>query len=176
MHIEAGSDVGQPVWHAGAAGDAADDAFGLLQHLGDDPFGAAHLPQDVGVDAPLAAGQLIGPASLGERPIDGVGDQLLVSGGTGPAVIDLLDPATDESKLSAFTALNVPTPPAAAQLPDENPLEMETPLPPSISGNTSIPPMRIALIGFMAVRSAWRDRRDARPRTASRLPVPVPPR
>ena len=54
------------------------------------------------------------------------------------------------SKLSAFTALNVPTPPAAAQLPDEMPLEIETPLPPSISGKTSIPPMRIALIAFMA--------------------------
>jgi hypothetical protein len=29
-------------------------------------------------------------------------------------------------------------------------LEMEMPLPPSTSGSTSMPPMRIALIAFMA--------------------------
>ena len=56
------------------------------------------------------------------------------------------------SKLSALTALNVPTPPANAQLPDEMPLEMEMPLPPSTSGSTSMPPMRIALIAFMGLR------------------------
>src|SRR5471030_828057 len=55
------------------------------------------------------------------------------------------------SKLSALTALNVPTPPASAQLPAEMPLEMETPLPPSTSGRTSTPPIRIELIVLMAV-------------------------
>ncbi len=56
------------------------------------------------------------------------------------------------SKLSALTALNVPTPPVNAQLPDEMPFEIEMPLPPSTSGSTSIPPMRIALISFMGLR------------------------
>jgi hypothetical protein len=56
------------------------------------------------------------------------------------------------SKLSALTALKVPTPPAKAQLPDEIPLEIEIPLPPSTSGSTSAPPMRIALISFMGPR------------------------
>src|SRR6185437_1574184 len=57
------------------------------------------------------------------------------------------------SKLSALTALNVPTPPATAQFPAEIPLEMATPLPPSTSGSTSAPPIRIALIAFMAQSS-----------------------
>jgi hypothetical protein len=35
-------------------------------------------------------------------------------------------------------------------------LEMEMPLPPSTIGSTSIPPMRIALIGFMAHASPGR--------------------
>jgi len=56
------------------------------------------------------------------------------------------------SKLSALTALNVPTPPANAQFPDDMPFEIEMPLPPSTSGSTSIPPMRIALISFMGLR------------------------
>jgi hypothetical protein len=37
----------------------------------------------------------------------------------------------------------------AAQLPLEKPFETETPLPPSTSGRTSTPPMRIALIDFI---------------------------
>src|SRR5579863_4710895 len=56
------------------------------------------------------------------------------------------------SKLSALTAEKVPTPPVNAQLPDEMPLEMEMPLPPSTSGSTSKPPMRIALIAFIGPR------------------------
>src|SRR5277367_6152702 len=56
------------------------------------------------------------------------------------------------SKLSALTAENVPTPPAAAQWPAEMPLEMDTPLPPSISGKISIPPMRMALIARIGLQ------------------------
>src|SRR5271165_5149894 len=56
------------------------------------------------------------------------------------------------SKLSALTALNVPTPPVAAQLPEERPVDTDTPLPPSTSGRTSTPPMRIALIAIIVAR------------------------
>ena len=93
VDVEPRGDVGQAVRHAGAAGDAVDDALRLLQHLGDDAFGGAHLPQDVGVDAPLAAGEFVGAAGLGQRALDGVGDQLLVPLAPGAAVIDLRDAA-----------------------------------------------------------------------------------
>src|ERR1700722_19820397 len=54
------------------------------------------------------------------------------------------------SKLSALTALKVPTPPVSAQLPADIPLEIATPLPPSTRGRTSNPPILIALIARMA--------------------------
>jgi hypothetical protein len=50
-----------------------------------------------------------------------------------------------------LTALNVPAPPALAQLPEELPFDTATPFPPSTKGRTSTPPMRIALISFIAV-------------------------
>ena len=49
-------------------------------------------------------------------------------------------------KLSALTADTVPTPPAAAQAPDDIWLVADTPFPPSTSGSTSRPPMRMVLI------------------------------
>src|ERR1700733_8280917 len=54
------------------------------------------------------------------------------------------------SKLSALTALKVPTPPVRAQLPADIPFEIATPLPPSTRGRTSNPPILIALIARMA--------------------------
>jgi hypothetical protein len=44
VDIEAGGDVRKAVRHAGTAGDAADDALRLFQHLSDDAFGRTHLP------------------------------------------------------------------------------------------------------------------------------------
>jgi hypothetical protein len=73
-----------------------DDTLRLLQHLGDDPLGAAHLPQDVGVDATLAAGDLPRAAGLGQGALDGILDQFLVPLAAGAAVIELRDrPAVD---------------------------------------------------------------------------------
>ncbi len=63
----------------------------LLQHLGDDAFGGAHLPEDVGVDAALAAGEVVGAAGLGQGALDGVVDQFLVAVAAGAAVIELRD-------------------------------------------------------------------------------------
>ena len=101
------------------------------------------------MDASLAAGQFVGPAGLGQRALNREGDQFLVPLPAGAAAIELGNRGRP-AKLSALTALNVPTPPAKAQLPDEIPFEIEMPLPPSTSGSTSAPPMRIALISFMA--------------------------
>ncbi len=79
VHVEPGGDVGQPIRHAGAAGDAVDYALRLLQHLGDDAFGGAHFPQDVGVDTAHAAGEFVGVAGLRQRALHGVVDQFLVT-------------------------------------------------------------------------------------------------
>src|SRR6185312_17328682 len=89
VDVEPRGDVGQAVGHAGAAGDAVDQAFRLLQHLGDDAFGGAHLPQDVGMDAPLAAGKVPGPPRLRQRAPHRVGNQLLVPLPPRLAVIEL---------------------------------------------------------------------------------------
>src|SRR5215472_5754098 len=49
------------------------------------------------------------------------------------------------SLASALTPENVPTPPAAAQAPELSPFDTEIPLPPSTSGRTSSPDIRIVL-------------------------------
>ena len=67
------------------------DALRLLQHLGDDPFGAAHLPQDVGVDTALAAGDVPRAPGLGQRALNRVVDQFLMPLPPGAAMIDLRD-------------------------------------------------------------------------------------
>src|ERR1019366_6076841 len=66
-------------------------AFGLFQHLGDDALGAAHLPQDIGVDAPLPPGDVERLACLGQRAFDRVGDQLLMPLPPRASVIHLRD-------------------------------------------------------------------------------------
>ena len=91
MHVELGGDLGQAIGHAGTAGDAVHEALGAFQNAGDDPLGAAHLPQDIGVDAALAAGDVIGLLGLGDAALDGVSDQLLMAVPAGAAMIDLRD-------------------------------------------------------------------------------------
>src|SRR6187431_1820986 len=49
---------------------------------------------------------------------------------------------------SALTPEKVPTPPASAQAPEDSPLETEMPLPPSTSGNTSRPDIRMVFNAF----------------------------
>jgi hypothetical protein len=93
IDAEPRGDLGQPVRHPGAAGDAVDQPPRLLQRAGDDALGAAHLPQDVGMDAAPAAGELISAPCLRHRAPDRVGDQLLVPLAPCAAVIELRDDA-----------------------------------------------------------------------------------
>ena len=74
----AGADLGQAVGHAGAAGDAVDQALGAFEHALEDALAAAHLPEHVHVDAALAPAGLVGEAGLADAALDRVGDQLLV--------------------------------------------------------------------------------------------------
>jgi hypothetical protein len=56
----------RPVGHAGAAGDAVDQALGPSSTPVMIALGAAHFPQDVGVDAALAAGDVACALRLGD--------------------------------------------------------------------------------------------------------------
>src|SRR6185369_9769558 len=87
----AGADLGDPIRHAGAAGDAVDQALGAFQHAMKDALGRGHLPQHVHVDATLAAGDLMGDAGLIDAALDRIGDELLVALAPRLAVIGLLD-------------------------------------------------------------------------------------
>src|SRR5262249_13212522 len=70
VDVEFRGDVGEPVRHAGAAGDALDQAPGTLQHAVDDALGPAHLPEDVGVDAPTRATDVAGALRLLDAALD----------------------------------------------------------------------------------------------------------
>ena len=100
------------------------------------------------MDAALGAGDVAGALGLGDGAVDRVADEFLMPVATGLAVIDLPDDLAIRVMESAFTAEKVPTPPAAAQVPQVSPFDTATPLPPSTSGRTSTPPMRIALMAF----------------------------
>src|SRR5690606_13722215 len=89
----AGTDLGDLVGHAGAAGDAVDQPLGAFEHTVKDALRRAHLPQHVHVDAALPAGQVVGDARLADAALNGEGDQLLMALAAGLAVIDLLDQA-----------------------------------------------------------------------------------
>src|SRR5215469_12453738 len=69
------------------------------------------------------------------------------------------------SLASALTPENVPTPPAAAQAPELSPFDTEIPLPPSTSGRTSRPDIRIVFretTRSQTVHQFRGDRRAAR--------------
>src|ERR1700733_3242247 len=87
----AGADPGHLVGHAGAAGDAVDQAFGAFEDAVQDLFGRTHLPQHVHMDAAAAAGRLMGDAGLVDAAGDREPDQLLLALAPSCAVIDLRD-------------------------------------------------------------------------------------
>jgi hypothetical protein len=91
VHVELGGDFGQAVRHAGAAGDAADDALGAFQNASDDTLGAAHFPQDIGVNPAFAAGNVVGAAGLRDAALNCVSDQFIVPRSASFAVIILRD-------------------------------------------------------------------------------------
>ena len=59
------------IGHAGAAGDAVDQAFGLFQHAFEDALGIRQLPQHIHVDAAVAAGNFVRNLSLGDTALNG---------------------------------------------------------------------------------------------------------
>ena len=99
---------------------------------------------------PLPPDSLVRLPGLRDRAPDGVVDQLLVPLPPGAAVIDLRDRLAVRVVAVGVDRAERADAAGEAQWPEEMPLEIETPLPPSTSGRTSTPPMRIALIAFMA--------------------------
>ncbi len=91
MDAVAGADLGNPVGHAGAAGDAVDQAPGAFEHAVQHPLGGRHLPQHVHVDAAFAVAALIGDAGLLDAAGDRIGNQLFVPLAPGAAAIKLRD-------------------------------------------------------------------------------------
>ena len=86
-----GADFGDPVRHAGAAGDAMDQPAGAFQHTVQDALGRGHLPQHIHVDAALPVRALVGDAGLLDPASDRVRHQFLMPLAAGPAEIDLRD-------------------------------------------------------------------------------------
>ena len=87
MHPVLGGDLGDPVGHSGAAGHAVDKPLGPGEHAAQDALGAGHLPQDVHVDAALAAGQLVRDARLADAALDRIGEEFLVALAPRPAAV-----------------------------------------------------------------------------------------
>jgi hypothetical protein len=73
------ADLGDLVGHAGAAGDAMDEAPGAFENAVEDALGGGHLPQDVHVDAALAVRRLVRAARLRDAAADREGDQFLMA-------------------------------------------------------------------------------------------------
>ena len=87
-------DLRHLVGHAGAAGDAVDQALGAFQDAVKDALRRPHLPQDVHVDAALAAGDLVRDPGLRDAAGDRVADKLLVPLAPRLAAINLIDDVT----------------------------------------------------------------------------------
>ena len=86
-------DFGQLIGHARTAGDAMDQATCAFQHAARNPFRPAHFPEDIGMDAALAAGQIPGALRLRDAALDAVFNQFFMPVAAGFAVIDLPDDA-----------------------------------------------------------------------------------
>ncbi len=86
-----GADLGDAIRHAGAAGDAVDEALGPFEHAMQDGFGRPHLPQHIHMDAAIAVRGLVRHARLMDATGDRVADQLFMPLAPGLAVIDLWD-------------------------------------------------------------------------------------
>ena len=93
MHPIIPRDFRKLIGHARTAGDAMDQATRAFQHAAGNPFSAAHLPQNIGMDAALAAGHIPGALGLGDAALDAVFNQFFMPVATGSAVIDLPDDA-----------------------------------------------------------------------------------
>ena len=86
-----GADLGDPVRHAGAAGDAVDQPAGAFQDAVQHALGRGHLPQNIHVDAALPVRALVGDAGLLDPAGDCVGDKFLMPLAAGAAEINLRD-------------------------------------------------------------------------------------
>ena len=86
-----GADLGDAVGHAGAAGDAVDEALGAFEDAVQHTLGAGHFPQHVHVQAAVAAHAIMGDAGLGDAALDRVVEQFLMAVAARLAVIDLRD-------------------------------------------------------------------------------------
>ena len=91
MHPVTRTNLGDPVGHAGTAGDAVDETLGPFQNAVEHAFGGRHFPQHVHVDAALAVGALMGHPRLLNAAGDRVGDEFLVPFHPRPPAIDLRD-------------------------------------------------------------------------------------
>src|SRR6185437_2179565 len=85
------ADFGDLVGHAGAAGDAVDEATRAFEDAVQDALGGCHFPQDVHVDAALPIRALIGDARLMDAARDREGDQLLMPLAPSAALVDLFE-------------------------------------------------------------------------------------
>ena len=91
MHPIIPRDFRKLIGHARTAGDAMDQATRAFQHAARNPFSAAHFPQDIGMDAALAAGHIPGALGLGDAALDAVFNQFFMPVTACFAVIDLPD-------------------------------------------------------------------------------------
>ncbi len=87
----AGADLGNLVGHAGAAGDAVNEALGAFEHAVQNALGGRHLPQHVHVDAAFAVAALVCDTRLLDAAGDRIGDEFLVPLAPGASVIKLRD-------------------------------------------------------------------------------------
>src|SRR5713101_3854821 len=87
----AGGNLGDPVRHAGTAGNAVDQSPRPFEDAMQHPLGRRHLPQHIHMNAAFAVRPLMGDARLLDTAGDGVGDQLLVALAPGSAEIELWD-------------------------------------------------------------------------------------
>ena len=90
--------------------------------------------------APLPAGHFVGALDLRDRAVDRIFDQLFVPVAAGQRLIDLGDDAAFGVVAVGVDGRDRADAPAAAQAPELAWLVALTPLPPSISGQTSRPP------------------------------------
>jgi len=68
-----------------------DQATRAFQHAARNAFRTTHFPQDIGMDAALAAGHIPGALGLGDAALDAVFNQFLMPVAARFAVIDLAD-------------------------------------------------------------------------------------
>src|ERR1700734_1329535 len=78
MKLVAGSDFGDAIGHAGAAGDAIDDAFGAVKDAMQNALRCRHFPKNIHMNAASAAAKLMRFLRLRDAALDGIRDQLFM--------------------------------------------------------------------------------------------------